>query len=442
MISLLPAQALSPLSLFLSAMVFAVSFWPGPRSTTFRHFLRMTFRRRSQRRGVAPSFTPQLSGPSFNQVSDPKSEHFIRDQTVLITGAAGSIGSELVRQVLQQKPSQVILIDQAESALYTLEATLRQEYDSAVNVVVQIANITDAGRIHRIFATYRPALVFHAAAYKHVPLMEQHPYEAINVNVLGTQLVADMAVRFAVQKFVLISTDKAVNPTSVMGATKRLAEMYVQGLNQQSATRFVVTRFGNVLDSSGSVLPLFRQQIARGGPVTVTHPHVTRYFMTIPEACHLVLEAVILGSGGEVFVFDMGEPVRIADLARQLIQAAGYEVNTTIKLTFTGLRPGEKLHEELLHTTETALLTRHPRIQAARLETPDAYQTQRALRELARILPYADDSTLVQFLQKVVPEYTSRNPLYGQRDFMLSTRSVLNCIAPVVKESESMPIHP
>lgn len=435
----LPAKALSLLPLLLSTLTFFVSYWESPFSKSFRHFLKTSLHRRKRRRENTPSL---ISHCSVEQGIHPQLQDLIRDQTVLITGAAGSIGSELVRQVLLQNPRQVVLVDQAESALYTLVATLRHEYDNDVNVAVQLANITDSSRMHRIFATYQPALVFHAAAYKHVPLMEEHPYEAINVNVLGTQLLADMAVRFAVQKFVLISTDKAVNPTSVMGATKRLAEMYVQGLNQQSATQFVVTRFGNVLNSSGSVLPLFRQQIASGGPVTVTHPKITRFFMTIPEACQLVLEAVILGSGGEVFVFDMGEPVRIVDLARQLILDAGYQVNKEIKLTFTGLRPGEKLHEELLHAAETAFPTRHPRIFAARLEAPDGYQTQRALRELARMLPYADDITLVHFLQKVVPEYISRNPLYGQRDFVLSAMSPLNYSEPAAQGSESIPIHP
>jgi FlaA1/EpsC-like NDP-sugar epimerase len=339
---------------------------------------------------------------------------------VLITGAAGSIGSELVRQVLQQIPKQVILVDQAESALYTLVMALGREFGHTDNVITQIANVSDLSRMHYVFASYRPDLVFHAAAYKHVPLMEAHPYEAIKANVLGTQIVADLAVRFTVQRFVLISTDKAVNPTSVMGATKRLAEMYVQGLNQQSSTQFVVTRFGNVLDSSGSVMPLFREQIANGGPVTVTHPHITRYFMTIPEACQLVLESVVLGHGGEVLVFDMGKPVRITDLARQLIQDAGYRADKEIKLTFTGLRPGEKLHEEVFHAGEMAYPTQHPRICAARLEAPNGHRIQRKLRELARMLPYADDSTLIKFLQQVIPEYTSQNPLCLQDDRVLS----------------------
>jgi FlaA1/EpsC-like NDP-sugar epimerase len=339
---------------------------------------------------------------------------------VLITGAAGSIGSELVRQVLQQIPKQVILVDQAESALYTLVMALGREFGHTDNVITQIANVSDLSRMHYVFASYRPDLVFHAAAYKHVPLMEAHPYEAIKANVLGTQIVADLAVRFTVQKFVLISTDKAVNPTSVMGATKRLAEMYVQGLNQQSSTQFVVTRFGNVLDSSGSVMPLFREQIANGGPVTVTHPHITRYFMTIPEACQLVLESVVLGHGGEVLVFDMGKPVRITDLARQLIQDAGYRADKEIKLTFTGLRPGEKLHEEVFHAGEMAYPTQHPRIYAARLEAPNGHRIQRKLRELTRMLPYADDSTLIKFLQQVIPEYTSQNPLCLQDDRVLS----------------------
>jgi FlaA1/EpsC-like NDP-sugar epimerase len=441
MISLPPAKALSQLLLSKPALTPRISSL----TETFWHFFNILLRRRPHRRHFASSLPQPLINRPTTQSVNPQLQDLIRDQTVLITGAAGSIGSELVRQVLEQKPKQIILIDQAESGLYTLTETLHQEYTgtlSVVNVVVQIASITDAGRMHRIFAAYRPDLVFHAAAYKHVPLMEAHPYEAVSVNVLGTQIVAYLAVRFSVQKFVLISTDKAVNPTSVMGATKRLAEMYVQGLNQHSATRFVVTRFGNVLNSSGSVVPLFRQQIARGGPVTITHPDITRYFMSIPEACQLVLEAVVLGSGGDVFVFDMGQPVRIVDLARQLIHEAGYRVGSEIRLKFTGLRAGEKLHEELLHASETALPTDHPRIHTARLEAPDFYQLQRYLRELSQLLPHADDLTLVRFLQQIIPEYRRQHPVSTQRNSMLSSVSQVYHHKPIPRKDESMPIHP
>jgi FlaA1/EpsC-like NDP-sugar epimerase len=419
MIFLLPAKALSQLLLSRPATRFCISYWLRSFSGPFWFLHKALFRRRNNRRDSADSHIQQFINHPVDQPINPQLRDLIRERTVLITGAAGSIGSELVRQVLEQNPAQIILVDQAESALYTLRETLRQECTGdfvTTNVLVQIANITDAGRMHRIFTLHRPDFVFHAAAYKHVPLMEAHPYEAISVNVLGTQIVADLAVRFSAQRFVLISTDKAVNPSSVMGATKRLAEMYVQGLNQHSATRFVVTRFGNVLDSSGSVVPLFRQQIARGGPVTITHPDITRYFMSIPEACQLVLEAVVLGSGGDVFVFDMGRPIRIADLARQLIREAGYRVGSDIRLTFTRLRPGEKLHEELLHASETALPTGHPRIYAARLQTPDSYQLQSAFRELRNLLLHADDLTLIGFLQQAVPEYNSQPSAPTQLD--------------------------
>jgi FlaA1/EpsC-like NDP-sugar epimerase len=445
MIFLLPAKALSQLLLSRPATRFCISYWLRSFSGPFWFLHKALFRHRNNRRDSADSHIQQFINHPVGQPINPQLRDLIRERTVLITGAAGSIGSELVRQVLEQNPAQIILVDQAESALYTLRETLRQECTGdfvTTNVLVQIANITDAGRMHRIFTLHRPDFVFHAAAYKHVPLMEAHPYEAISVNVLGTQIVADLAVRFSAQRFVLISTDKAVNPSSVMGATKRLAEMYVQGLNQHSATRFVVTRFGNVLDSSGSVVPLFRQQIARGGPVTITHPDITRYFMSIPEACQLVLEAVVLGSGGDVFVFDMGRPIRIADLARQLIREAGYRVGSDIRLTFTRLRPGEKLHEELLHASETALPTGHPRIYAARLQTPDSYQLQSAFRELRNLLLHADDLTLIGFLQQAVPEYNSQPSAPTQLDNKPSFINQVNHSNTVARKGESMLIHP
>lgn len=343
-------------------------------------------------------------------------DQLVRGEVVLVTGAAGSIGSELVRQLLNHGPRELVLIDQAESALHDLVLSLPASIRAQTRLTPLLADVSDARRMRQLFARTRPGFVIHAAAYKHVPLMEAHPYEAVRVNVLGTRVVADLAVQFGVRRFVLVSTDKAVNPTNVMGATKRLAEQYVQSLNTRSRCRFIVTRFGNVLGSSGSVVPLFRQQIAAGGPVTVTHPDVIRYFMTIPEACQLVLDATVMGRGGEVFVFDMGAPVRIADLARQMIRLSGYEVDTDIALQFTGLRPGEKLYEELLSDTETTLPTHHPKIKVARLTEPEPYRLRQAYDQLQLALDYTDETQLVRILKGLLPEYISNNSPYSRFD--------------------------
>ncbi|GAB3577005.1 nucleoside-diphosphate sugar epimerase/dehydratase [Spirosoma luteolum] len=343
-------------------------------------------------------------------------DQLVRGEVVLVTGAAGSIGSELVRQLLNHGPRELVLIDQAESALHDLVLSLPASIRAQTRLTPLLADVSDARRMRQLFARVRPGFVIHAAAYKHVPLMEAHPYEAVRVNVLGTRVVADLAVQFGVRRFVLVSTDKAVNPTNVMGATKRLAEQYVQSLNTRSRCRFIVTRFGNVLGSSGSVVPLFRQQIAAGGPVTVTHPDVIRYFMTIPEACQLVLDATVMGRGGEVFVFDMGAPVRIADLARQMIRLSGYEVDTDIALQFTGLRPGEKLYEELLSDTETTLPTHHPKIKVARLTEPEPYRLRQAYDQLQLALDYTDETQLVRILKGLLPEYISNNSPYSRFD--------------------------
>ncbi|MCK8491444.1 polysaccharide biosynthesis protein [Spirosoma sp. RP8] len=360
-----------------------------------------------------PAQAEYLLGRPVIQFDDTIVNKQVLGQVVLITGAAGSIGSELVRQLLCHKPRQIVLLDQAESALYDLLIRLSSEPESDGLLTGHIADITDAVRMRHVFARYQPDIVFHTAAYKHVPLMEEHPYEAVKTNVLGTKVVADLAVHFSVQKFVLISTDKAVNPTSVMGATKRLAEMYVQSLNATSSTHFIITRFGNVLDSAGSVVPLFKRQIEAGGPVTVTHPDISRYFMTIPEACQLVLEAVALGYGGEVFVFDMGQPVRIVDLVCRLVQLSGYEVNKEIKLRFTGLRPGEKLHEDLLSADACCLPTDHPKIKKVRLLPPDTSVLQEAVVQLKLALSDADDTALVRILKEYIPDYVSKNSPYA-----------------------------
>ena len=380
------------------------------------------------RRPLARGLQPQdLLGRSAIRLHDAAIGPLVQDRVVLVTGAAGSIGSELVRQLLAYGPRKLVLLDQAESALYDLVADLRQELANVAGrtvLIPQIGDITNQLRMQRLFATHCPAFVFHAAAYKHVPLMEEHPYEAVHVNVLGTTILADLSVTFRVGTFVMISTDKAINPTNVMGATKRLAELYIQSLSTTSATKFMVTRFGNVLGSSGSVVPLFRRQIEAGGPVTVTHPDSIRYFMTISEAVQLVLEAATMGRGGEVFTFDMGQPMRIADLARQMIRRAGYEVDADIALQFTGLRPGEKLCEDLLHTNESVVLTHHPKINIARLHTLDPMLLRSAIARLERLMAVGDDAGLVRILKEIIPEYISNNSPYTALDVRQATPNV------------------
>ena len=280
------------------------------------------------------------------------------NNVILITGAAGSIGSEIARKASLYNYKKLILVDNSESALYDIQQEFQQQ--DLKNIEAIVADVRNRTRIDQIFNQYKPKIVFHAAAYKHVPLMENNPYEAVNVNIMGTKNVADMAVMHSVNKFVLISTDKAVNPTNVMGASKRIAELYVSCLKGKGQTKFITTRFGNVLGSNGSVIPLFKKQIEKGGPVTITHPDIIRYFMTIPEACQLVLEAGAMGKGGEIFIFDMGEPVKIMDLAIKMIKLAGYDPNKNIKVKITGLRPGEKLYEELLNVPETTVYTSFP----------------------------------------------------------------------------------
>ena len=306
--------------------------------------------------------------------------HFQNERTVscfdqmvvLVSGAAGSIGSEICRQLFRYPIRRVILVDQSESGLFDFELELRS-MNGRIDICVEVATVRDRERIAGIFTQYKPDFVFHAAAYKHVPVMESFPSEAILTNVLGTQIMADMAIRVGVRKFVLVSSDKAVNPSNMMGATKSIAEIYIQSLSRRSGdTQFITTRFGNVLGSAGSVVPLFIRQILNGGPVTITHPDVTRYFMTIPEASRLVIEACVMGEGGEVFVFNMGEPMKILDIAKKLIRLAGYTPGKEIGITFIGLRSGEKVHEELFHDSEHLMPTHHPKIMKARTDEPDA----------------------------------------------------------------------
>ncbi len=345
----------------------------------------------------------------------------IGGKVVVITGAAGSIGSELARQAIHYAPQKLVLIDQSESGLYDLEFELTNRYAelvASIEIVVVVADITDEGRVRRTFNMHGPQILFHAAAYKHVPLMERYPYEAVKNNVLGTEIVANLAIEYRIDKFVFVSTDKAVNPTNVMGATKRLAEMYVQSLNSHLGrnTDFVITRFGNVLGSNGSVVPLFKKQIQAGGPVTVTHPEVIRYFMTIPEACQLVLEAGDMGQDGDVFIFDMGEPIKILDLAQRMIQLSGFEAGRDIEIAFSGLRPGEKLYEELLGKDEAHLPTHHPKIMIARPPVIYFQDTQDTISELRKMLPTGNRDAIVSLLKAVIPEYVSNNSEFEKLD--------------------------
>ena len=338
----------------------------------------------------------------------------IEDKVVLVTGAAGSIGSEISRQLMGYPYKKLILVDQAESALFELQQTSLKRNGGDSDFV--LGDVRNNDRMEVIMCHYQPDIIFHAAAYKHVPLMEENPYEAVMANVKGTKTIADLAVKYKVEKFVMVSTDKAVNPTNVMGATKRLAELYVTQLNNKHDTRFIVTRFGNVLGSNGSVIPTFKRQIEEGGPLTVTHPDITRYFMTIPEACQLVLEAGAMGKGGEVFVFDMGESVKIFDLAKKVIQLSGLKYPEDIDIKITGLRPGEKIYEELLTNDETAIKTHHPKIMIAKVHnTTDGFTEK--ITELLNIQvsndPMETNLKLVAHIRQLVPEYQPNNSIYS-----------------------------
>ncbi|MBW2626940.1 MAG: polysaccharide biosynthesis protein, partial [Deltaproteobacteria bacterium] len=328
----------------------------------------------------------------------------VRGQAVMVTGAGGSIGSELCRQVAGYRPSRLILVERAENSLFEIHSELRRRF-SDLEVLPCVADVTDVPRITTVFREHRPMVVFHAAAHKHVPMMEWNPAEAVKNNILGTQVVADLADRLGVERFVMISTDKAVNPTSVMGASKRAAELYVQALSVQSATHFATVRFGNVLGSAGSVIPIFRRQIRDGGPITVTHPDMTRYFMTIPEAVHLVIQAGALSQGGETFILDMGQPVRIMDLAHDLIRLSGLEPDKDIEIRFTGVRPGEKLFEELSTTSEGIERTTHPKIFTGTYDSPHLPGLRAQLETLAALCKPANPSAIRKALTQLVPEY-------------------------------------
>jgi len=341
----------------------------------------------------------------------------LNGKTILVTGAAGSIGSEIVRKLLLFNPAKVILIDQAESALYNFHNELLASIGN-INVEIIVGNVSDLSRMRSIFKEYRPEIVFHASAYKHVPLMEKHPYEAVKTNIGGTKVMADLSVEFEVRKFVMISTDKAVNPTNVMGASKRICEIYIQSLSQLKGikTQFVTTRFGNVLGSNGSVVPLFKSQIEKGGPVTITHKDITRYFMTIPEACQLVLEAGFMGNGSEIYVFDMGLPVKIYDLAEKMIFLSGYIPHKDIKIVVTGLRPGEKLYEELLSSKENCMPTHNEKITIGKIRQYDYYEANSKITEMLDNLSTENDEIIVARMKDLVEEFISQNSKYEKLD--------------------------
>jgi len=362
----------------------------------------------------------------------------LNQKRILITGAAGSIGSEIVRQLMKFETSLIILNDQSETALHDLYLELG-DLHQVKNFHAFIGDVRDKTRMEHLFETYRPHYVYHAAAYKHVPLMEDNPSEAIKVNVLGTKTIADLSVKYGVTKFVMISTDKAVNPTNVMGASKRVAEIYVQSLNKtlhsdnfifsnglsfinelnvKPITKFITTRFGNVLGSNGSVIPRFKQQIERGGPVTVTHPEITRYFMTIPEACRLVLEAGWMGKGGEIFIFDMGKSVKIVELAKKMIRLAGLQPNKDIEIEYTGLRPGEKLFEELLNDNENSMPTHHEKIMIGKVREYKFNEVSKQIYSLIDAAKNNNDRQVVLKMKELVQEYKSKNSIFEELDHL------------------------
>lgn len=349
-------------------------------------------------------------------------ESALSGRTVLVTGAAGSIGSELCRQVAKFDIKRLILFDSAETPMHNIRLELEARFPELEFVPV-VGDVRIRERVDMVYRVYQPSVVFHAAAYKHVPLMEENPCEAVLANVVGTRNVADLAVKYRVEKMVMISTDKAVNPTNIMGASKRLAEIYIQSLGLaiaegkvEGATRFVTTRFGNVLGSNGSVIPRFREQIEKGGPVTVTHPEIIRYFMTIPEACRLVMEAATLGNGNEIFVFEMGEPVKIADLARRMIELAGLKVGEDIEIEYTGLRPGEKLYEEVLSTKENTIPTSNEKIHVAKVCQYDYSEVAEQITKLSALAAQVDVPATVRLMKQIVPEYKSQNSRFEQFD--------------------------
>ena len=355
----------------------------------------------------------------------------VKEKNILITGAAGSIGSEIVRQLIRFEAKSLILVDQAETQIHYLKMELSSMKDVPEFHII-IADVRDKHRMKNIFELYKPDIVFHSAAYKHVPLMEDNVYEAIRINILGTKNIANLSLSNNVNKFVMVSTDKAVNPTNIMGASKRIAEIYIQSLYQKKAgkTQFITTRFGNVLGSNGSVIPHFRRQIKQGGPITITHPEITRFFMTIPEACQLVLEAGFMGKGGEIFIFDMGEPIKIIDLAKKMIKLSGLS-EEDIKLKICGLRPGEKLYEELLIDTENDLPTHNKKIMISKVQKHDYYSVKKSIINLGNLLKENSEIKLVEVMKELVPEFISNNSVYSELD----SKKLESCQANTMAES-------
>jgi FlaA1/EpsC-like NDP-sugar epimerase len=379
-----------------------------------------------------PPVTKWINGQlSFNQIKSINIEDLLerepisvnnkniaaqlKNKIIIITGAAGSIGSELARQCIKYQPKKIYLLDQSESPLHELELEFGDKFPNTLFEVV-IADVRNFERMKNVFKTFSPQLVFHAAAYKHVPMMENNPSESILTNILGTKNVADLSHEFNVEKFVFVSTDKAVNPTNVMGASKRIAEIYIQSLGKNSLSKFITTRFGNVLGSNGSVIPRFKKQIEQGGPITITHPDITRYFMTIPEASQLVIEAGSMGKGGEIFVFNMGNSVKIIDLARKMIQLSGLKEGIDINITFTGLRPGEKLYEELLADNENTLPTHHSQILIGKVREYDYTEVKQIIENLIECFNTQNNELIVQQMKTLVPEFKSNNSVFEKLD--------------------------
>ncbi|MFT5678523.1 polysaccharide biosynthesis protein [Patiriisocius sp. Uisw_047] len=370
------------------------------------------------RANIKPIQIEDLLEREIISIEDGIIEDHLIGKTILITGGAGSIGSEIVRQVATFKPKLIVIVDQAESAMHELQLFLEQHFPK-LKFITELANISNMYRMEMLFKKYKFNLVYHAAAYKHVPLIERNPHEAIYVNILGTVNLSVLAVSFNIERFVMVSTDKAVNPTNVMGASKRVAEIYVQALQYKDKsvkTKFITTRFGNVLGSNGSVIPHFRKQIMEGGPVTVTHIDIIRYFMTIPEACQLVLQAGTMGNGGEVFIFDMGSPVKIIDLAEKMIKLSGFIPYKDINIEIIGLRPGEKLYEELLNDSSTTLPTHHPKIMIAKEKLQDFEDVRRKVKRIIKAATRLEEKEVVKMLKEIVPEFKSQNSLFETLD--------------------------
>ena len=374
------------------------------------------------RQAIRPVRIEDLLGRDEIRINMQEIAESLNGKTVLVTGAAGSIGSEICRQLAKFHIKQLVLFDNGETPMHNLRLELEEKYPTLPFHPI-IGDVRSTSRVESIFACFQPDVVFHAAAYKHVPLMESNPCEAIRVNVRGTRNVADMALKYEAERFVMVSTDKAVNPTNVMGCSKRLAEIYVQSLSSalksgalKGKTKYITTRFGNVLGSNGSVIPRFREQIEKGGPVTVTHPDIIRYFMTIPEACRLVLEAGTMGKGGEIFIFEMGEPVKIADLARRMIELAGFDPDTDIQIEYTGLRPGEKLYEELLSDKENTLPTPHEKIRVAKVREYQYSEVEPRIDALTETARNGKMMETVKIMKQIVPEFISQNSIFEKFD--------------------------